>query len=70
MNDVVKTAEELEAEIEKLTKIFRALRDSRLKRRTLVLLLHDMTKVSKKDINKILDAGPKLAERYLELGDS
>lgn len=69
MTDVVKTAEELAAEIKKLTKIFRALEDSRLNRRAIVLLLHDVTKVAKRDINAILDAGSELAQRYLELED-
>ena len=43
-----------------------SLKNAGLKRRTLVLLLHDMTKTPKKQINAMLDALPLLAERYLE----
>ena len=63
---VVDTADELADEIEKLSEVFTALENSRLKRRTVVLLIHDMTKVGKRDIDTILDALPDLAERYLK----
>ena len=58
--------EDMVQEIEKLSRIFARLNESRLKRRTVVLLIHDATKVSKRDINAILDAVPDLANRYLE----
>lgn len=35
-------------------------------RRLLVLMLHDVSKVSKQNINKVLDALPLLVERFIE----
>lgn len=67
--DVADTADGLADEITKLSVIFTALENSRLKRRTLVLLIHDMTKVGKRDIHDILDAIPNLADRYLKTED-
>ena len=58
--------EEIAEEIEKLSKVFTALEDSRLSRRALVLLIHDMTKVGKRDIETLLDALPNLADHFLE----
>jgi hypothetical protein len=37
-----------------------------LNRRALVLLLHDASRVPKKQINDVLDALPLLAERFLD----
>ena len=39
--------------------------DSGLTQRAIVLLLHDATGVNKKEIIKILEAAPLLAERYV-----
>lgn len=44
------------------------LQSAGLARRALVLMLHDITKVSKKDINALLDALPTLADRFLTNG--
>ena len=63
-------AEDLAEEIVMLSKAFKALDSSRLNRRAVVLLVHDMTKLPKRHINSILDALPDLADRYLkEPGD-
>jgi hypothetical protein len=61
--------DEIADEIKKLSKVFTALRDSRLNRRALVLLIHDMTRVGKKDIEKLLNALPDLADHYLKPED-
>lgn len=42
------------------------LRDSRLKKRTVLLLLKDMTGIGMKEIETILDALPKLEATYLK----
>lgn len=52
--------------IRRLVAAVDTLENSGLKRRALVLLLADMTKLSKKQINAVLDALPLLAERFLE----
>jgi hypothetical protein len=61
--------DEIAAEIEKLSKLFIAVKNSRLNRRAVVLLIHDMTKVGKRDIEKLLDALPDLADHYLKQDD-
>lgn len=53
-------------EIQKLSKVFTALRDSKLTRRAIVLLIHDMTKVGKRDIETLLDALPDLTGHFLK----
>ena len=45
---------------------FDHINESGLSRRAVVLLLHDATRVGKKDIEAILDAAPLLVERYCE----
>jgi hypothetical protein len=45
---------------------FDHINESGLSRRAVVLLLHDATRVGKKDIELILDAAPLLVERYTE----
>ena len=45
------------------------LNNSGLSHRAVVLLLHDCTKVPKKQITAILDAAPLLLSRYLETDD-
>ncbi len=37
-----------------------------LKDSTIILLLHEMTGVAKRDIKKILDAAPQIARTYLK----
>lgn len=44
----------------------RAIKNSGLNRRAIVLLLEDMTKVSMNNINKVLDALPELEKTYLK----
>lgn len=45
---------------------FDHINESGLSRRAVVLLLHDATRVGKKDIEAILDAAPLLVERYTD----
>ena len=44
--------------------------NSGLSHRAVVLLLHDCTKVPKKQIATILDAAPLLLSRYLEIDEN
>lgn len=48
----------------RLSKAFESINNSSLKRKTIVLLLQDATKLSQRDINLILDSAPRLAEWY------
>jgi hypothetical protein len=45
---------------------FNKINSGPLKRHTIVLLLQDATKLSQRDINKVLDAAPKLKEYYVK----
>jgi hypothetical protein len=58
--------EELAKAIEQLDAVGKKLKNSRLADRTIVLLLHDMTKLSKTQIKKVLDALPELKATYLK----
>lgn len=49
-----------------VSKAFKRLNESRLKRRVIVLLLQDMTGISINSINTILDAVPKMEEHFLK----
>jgi len=63
-NDTEEPLEVIVSSIHKLAEGFDKILDSGLTEYTLVLLLHDATKVNKGDIKKILAAAPFLAERY------
>jgi hypothetical protein len=52
--------------IVKLAAGVQSLNGSGLTHKAIVLLLHDATKVNKRDIEKILEAAPLLAERYVK----
>lgn len=54
--------------IRKVNDAVECLQTAGLNRRALVLLLHDTCRVSKKDINALLDALPTLADRFLTDG--
>ena len=56
----------MQSEIVKLANVGKQIKKSRLKQRTIILLLHDATKVSKGSINVILEALPDLEKRYLK----
>lgn len=65
-NDPFVTGEILAEEILKLSKGFEKIANSRLTQDTIVLLLHDKTKVRKADIRYILNAIPILGKSYLK----
>jgi hypothetical protein len=58
--------EQLADAITKLSEAGKALATSRLKQETIVLLLHNMTKVGKKDIVFILNALPEMQRTFLK----
>lgn len=68
-NDTKEPLEVIVSSIHKLADGFEKLLDCGLTEYTLVLLLHDATKVNKGDIKKILAAAPLLAERYTRSPD-
>lgn len=68
-NDTEEPLEVIVSSIHKLAEGFDKITNSGLTEYTLVLLLHDATKVNKKDIRKILEAAPLLAERYTRSPD-
>lgn len=49
-----------------LSEAFKKIDSSPLKRHTIILLLKDQTGLPQRDIIKILDAAPKLAEYYVK----
>jgi len=49
-----------------LSEAFKKIEAGPLKRRTVVLLLQDATGLPQRDINKILDAAPKLKDWYVK----
>lgn len=49
---------------------FQRMNESRLKRRVIVLLLHDMTGTPINHINTILDAAPKLEEHFTKVANN
>jgi hypothetical protein len=63
-NDDQSPIEVIVSSIHKLADGFERINDSGLTEHALVLLLHDATRVNKRDIKKILEAAPLLAERY------
>jgi hypothetical protein len=45
---------------------FKKINESRLSRKAVVLLLQDLTRLSQRDINLVLDAAPKLKQFYVK----
>ena len=58
--------EVLAESIVKLSKFGEQLKSTKLKERTILLLLHDTTKVPMREIKTILDALPTLAKKYIK----
>ena len=58
--------EEIADAVVELSKIGKAIESSRMKQRTVILLLHHKTKVSKTDIAYVLNALPDLERHYLK----
>jgi len=58
--------ETLVESIQKISKAAQALADSGLNRKAVVALLHDKTKLSKKNIIIVLDNLEEMAEHYTE----
>ncbi len=63
-NDTEEPLSVIVSSLHKVANGFDQINDSGLSRRAIVLLLHDATRVGKKDIDAILDAAPLLVERY------
>ncbi|KKN88825.1 hypothetical protein LCGC14_0244320 [marine sediment metagenome] len=63
-NDTEEPLSIIVSSLHKVADGFDQINESGLKRRAIVLLLHDATGVGKKDIMSILDAAPLLVERY------
>lgn len=58
--------EQIANNIEKAANFGEAIKNSALKAETIVILLHEATRVSKKDIRLILKALPELKKEYLK----
>jgi hypothetical protein len=65
-NDTEEPLNVIVSSLHKVAEGFDQINESGLSRRAIVLLLHDATRVGKKDIDAILDAAPLLVERYTE----
>ena len=63
-NDTEEPLSVIVSSLHKVAEGFDQINESGLSRRAIVLLLHDATRVGKKDIESILDAAPLLVERY------
>ena len=63
-NDTEDPLEVIVSSLHKVADGFDKINKSGLNRRTVVLLLHDMTKVPKRNIHDILDASKDLVTRY------
>jgi hypothetical protein len=57
---------DLADEIQKLSEIGAELANSKLKQRTIVLLLADMTKLAQRDIKAVLEALPVMRKTFLK----
>lgn len=66
-NDTADTLEVIVSSLHKVAAGFDKINSSGLTEHALVLLLHDATKVNKKDIRKLLEAAPLLVERYTRI---
>lgn len=64
--DLKATLEDMAEHIAKLSKLGKEFMNSRLKHRTVVLLLHDLTGISKTNIVNVLKALPDLEKEFLK----
>ena len=64
VNDTDDPLEVIVSSLHKVATGIDKINKSGLRRRTVVLLLHDATGVGKRDIEHILDAAPLLVDRY------
>lgn len=62
----VDAAEQIAAHIQALAYHSNILLNGRLKKDAVIILLHDMTGIGKRDIARVLDALPQLSARYLK----
>jgi hypothetical protein len=60
-----KTIDDVVKALHKVQNAAEELRESGLTRRAVVLLLHDMSKVPKREIHRVLEAIPEMAEFFL-----
>lgn len=59
-------AKRLAEAVRRIDKGMKALKDSGLNRKALVILLADMTQVTRRDVNAVLDGLEGLGDAYLE----
>ena len=69
-NDTEDPLKVIVSSLHKVAEGFEQINESGLSRRAIVLLLHDMTRVGRKNIESILDAAPLLVERYTDTESS
>ena len=63
--DIMMSLEDLAHAIEKMSDLGESIKKSRLSERALLILIKDLTGVKMSDIEHVLDALPRLKERYL-----
>ena len=68
-NDTEEPLSVIVSSLHKVADGFEQINESGLSRRAVVLLLHDSTRVGKKEIAAILDAAPLLVDRYTSTND-
>ncbi len=59
-------AEDVAIEVERLARVFQALKDSSLKQRFLVTLIWEVTRIPKKHVKVLLDSLPDLHKHILK----
>ena len=65
-SELPQSFEDIAAEVENISAAFTAIKNSRLTRRAIIVLLHDMTGLPKRDIQTLLDLAPDLKSHYIK----
>ena len=65
-SELSQSFEDIAVEVEKISDAFAAIKNSRLNRRAITVLLHDLTGLPKRDIQLLLDMAPNLAQHYVK----
>ena len=65
-SELPQSFEDIALEVEKISDAFTAIKNSRLTRRAITVLLHDTTGLPKRDIQTLLDLGPDLKSYYVK----